>query len=307
MSKTVDIKSAEQFNALLKSSRVVVADCEFTLHPPSIMDGIGYTPPSSRRPSPPAACRGLPSMRRDDGPTRFQSFFLSFLFAYHIFTSCKQPLTGFFIVYADWCQPCKQIAPFFAKLSQSLSRPNIATFVKIDVEAEGCKPVAAEYAVSALPTFIIFHKGVVVEKVKGANTVELQQAVDSLTANIENAGESGSSSGGIAWKGADLPKGYTDITDTVDVRGLELLNADSNFSVRTLFSKDKPSALEKGKSTSTEKDWVESDTDEQLLLYTPFNSSVKIHTLQVRCIHDSSHAYLTLTLGLLDYLPTTLR
>ena len=96
MSKTVEIKSAEQFNALLKSSRVVVADCEFTLHPPSIMDGIGYTPPSSRRPPPPAACRGLPSMRRDDGPTRFQSFFFSFLFAYHIFTSCKQPLTSFF-------------------------------------------------------------------------------------------------------------------------------------------------------------------------------------------------------------------
>ena len=95
MSKTVEIKSAEQFNALLKSSRVVVADCEFTLHPPSIMDGIGYTPPSSRRPPPPAACRGLPSMRRDDGPTRFQSFFFSFLFAYHIFTFCKQPLTGF--------------------------------------------------------------------------------------------------------------------------------------------------------------------------------------------------------------------
>ena len=80
MSKTVEIKSAEQFNALLKSSRVVVADCEFTLHPPSIMDGIGYTPPSSRRPPPPAACRGLPSIRRDDGPTRFQSFFLFFSF-----------------------------------------------------------------------------------------------------------------------------------------------------------------------------------------------------------------------------------
>ena len=57
MSKTVEIKSAEQFNALLKSSRVVVADCEFTLHPLSIMDGIGYTPAIF---PPPAAARRLP-------------------------------------------------------------------------------------------------------------------------------------------------------------------------------------------------------------------------------------------------------
>lgn len=106
-----------------------------------------------------------------------------------------------------------------------------------------------------------------------------------------------------------MPRGYTDISDTVDVRGLELLNADTDFSVRTLLSKNKPTALEKGKSTSTEKDWVESDTDEQLMLYTPFNSAVKLHTLQVcslriayleRC-HPSSK-----TNRLIDHLPTTL-
>lgn len=133
-----------------------------------------------------------------------------------------------------------------------------------------------------MPTFIIFRDGQVAEKVQGGNPKQLQSVVEKLSSDIETAGEGGSGSGGVAWRGADLPRGYTDISDAVDVRGLELLNADTDFSVRTLFNKSKPSALNKGKSTSTEKDWVESDTDEQLLLYTPFNSAVKLHTLQVR-------------------------
>ncbi|KAI0003188.1 DUF1000-domain-containing protein [Xylariaceae sp. FL0662B] len=188
--------------------------------------------------------------------------------------------------YANWCGPCKQIAPFYEQLSKSLSRPGIATFVKVNVEADGAKPVAAEYAVQALPTFILFRNGSVVEKVKGAEPQRLKSVLDKLSSDIENAGEggSGSGSGGIAWRGADLPRGYTDISDSIDVRGLELLNADdTHFSVRTLFNKSKPAPLNGGKEKSTgdEKDWVESDTDEQLLLYIPFNSAVKLHTLQI--------------------------
>lgn len=120
---------------------------------------------------------------------------------------------------------------------------------------------------------------------KGANPKQLQTVLEKLSGDIENVAQgdsSGASSGGIAWRGADLPRGYIDVSGTIDVRGLELLNVDeSQFSVRTLFDKSKPSALSKDKASSTEKDWVESDTDEQLLLFTPFNSAVKLHTLQV--------------------------
>ncbi|KAI1383523.1 putative thioredoxin [Hypoxylon trugodes] len=187
--------------------------------------------------------------------------------------------------YANWCAPCKQIAPFFEQLSRSLSRPKVATFVKINTEAEGAKAVAAEYAVSHLPTFIVFRDGSVVEKIKGADPKQLQAVVEKLSGDIENAAQGGSSSsndGGIAWKGADLPRGYTDVSDTIDVRGLELLNADeTHFSVRTLFNKSKPSGLSKEKASGDQKDWIESDTDEQLLLYIPFNSAVKLHTIQI--------------------------
>ncbi|KAH9902098.1 putative thioredoxin [Xylariomycetidae sp. FL2044] len=197
--------------------------------------------------------------------------------------------------YANWCAPCKQIAPYYQNLSANLSRPNLATFVKVNIESEGGKPIASEYAVTHLPTFIVFRNGSVMDKIKGADPQKLQSVLEKLKSEIEGAGEGGSGSGsgsgdggsggGIAWRGADLPRGYTDISDTIDVRGLELLNSDdAHFSVRTLFNKAKPSALDKGKAASEEKDWVESDTDEQLLLFMPFNSAVKLHTLQITSI-----------------------
>ncbi|KAI1202166.1 thioredoxin [Nemania serpens] len=188
--------------------------------------------------------------------------------------------------YANWCGPCKQIAPFYEQLSLSISKPKVVTFVKINTEAQ--RPLAAEFAVTALPTFILFRDGAIVEKVKGADPQGLRSLIEKLTKDVESGGGEGSSSSGsgsgssgLAWRGADLPRGYTDISDVVNVRGLELLNADTDFSVRTLFNKSKPSSLGKDPSTSDEKDWVESDTDEQLLLYIPFNSATKIHTLQL--------------------------
>ncbi|KAI0485989.1 thioredoxin [Xylaria cf. heliscus] len=184
--------------------------------------------------------------------------------------------------YANWCGPCKQIAPVYEQLSRSISKPKIVTFVKIDTEAQ--RPLAAEFAVTVLPTFILFRDGSVVGKVKGVNPQELRALIEKLTTDIESGGEGSSSSsgsGGLAWRGADLPRGYTDISAVVDVRGLELLNADTDFSVRTLFNKSKPSSLDKSPNTGDEKDWIESDTDEQLLLFMPFNSASKLHTLQI--------------------------
>lgn len=95
--------------------------------------------------------------------------------------------------------------------------------------------------------------------------------------------ESGSSNS-LQWPKAALPKGYSDVTDQVDLKGLELLNSDSKFGgVRTLVVAEKPSALStKGKAGEGKKDWVESDTDEQLMLFMPFQAQLKIHTLHVR-------------------------
>lgn len=145
------------------------------------------------------------------------------------------------------------------------------------------------------------------EKVQGVDSRKLQQIVQKLAAEAEGGSSSsgfGGSSSGSSWRAGDLPKGYRDVTDQVDVKGLELLNADGEFGgVRTLFESSKPSALEKkGKADSTSKDWVESDTDEQLMLFMPFQSTLKVHTLQV--LSSGPHPDTTTDLLLVD-LPTT--
>ena len=145
-----------------------------------------------------------------------------------------------------------------------------------------------------LPTFIIFKNAEIVESIKGADPRKLQAVVKKLSAEADSDGANGfgdtSSDGSASWIAASLPKGYSDVTDQVDIRGLDLLNSASEYgNARSLFDNSKPSSLDsrksKGKASATgeedKKDWVESDTDEQLMLYVPFMSTLKVHTLHI--------------------------
>lgn len=190
-----------------------------------------------------------------------------------------------YAVYADWCGPCKAIAPLYEQLSASLSRPNIITFTKVNTDTQ--QQVAQTYGITAMPTFMIFKNSREVSRIRGANAAQLSEAVKKLAAEAESGGSSGgfgeaSSSSGGGWLGASLPRGYGDATDQVDVRGLDLLNADTEEAggARALFATGKPSAKGKAKAGG-EPDWVESDTDEQLMLYIPFQSTVKVHTIHL--------------------------
>ncbi|KAE8149259.1 PITH domain-containing protein [Aspergillus avenaceus] len=192
--------------------------------------------------------------------------------------------------YADWCGPCKAIAPAYEQLATQLSRPNRITFTKINVDNQ--QDLAKAYGVTAMPTFIVFERGRQVSTVRGANPKQLSEAVRKLAseAGKPDSEESGESSGGVGWIGAAVPKGYSDITDQYDPKGLELLNRDSEFgTVRTLFDTSKPSSLNsngKGKAGGAP-DWVESDTDEQLMLFVPFQSTLKVHSLHVTSLPPS--------------------
>ena len=50
-------------------------------------------------------------------------------------------------VYADWCGPCKAIAPAYDSLATQLSRPNQITFTKINVDHQ--QDLAKAYGVTA--------------------------------------------------------------------------------------------------------------------------------------------------------------
>jgi thioredoxin-like negative regulator of GroEL len=49
--------------------------------------------------------------------------------------------------YADWCGPCKAIAPVFQSLAEKESKPGKLQFVKVDVDSQ--QEVAKKYGVSA--------------------------------------------------------------------------------------------------------------------------------------------------------------
>lgn len=83
----------------------------------------------------------------------------------------KEIETGVVVVdfFADWCGPCKMLAPFLDKLSKEL--PTVK-FVKVDTE--DCQMLSNLYQIRALPTVIIFKNGKEEERVVGfsAKTIE---------------------------------------------------------------------------------------------------------------------------------------
>lgn len=85
------------------------------------------------------------------------------------------PLTHDPQVYADWCGPCKQIAPIFQRLASQHSSPKKVAFAKVNVDSQ--PEVAQQNRVSAMPTFKIFQNGSCIQTIQGADPTGLSQAV----------------------------------------------------------------------------------------------------------------------------------
>lgn len=193
--------------------------------------------------------------------------------------------------YADWCGPCKAIAPVYEQLSSQLSRPGTITFTKVNTDAQ--KDIAQTYNITAMPTFMIFKAGRETKRIRGADPKALDAAVKQLAQEAGKADEGGpssaaeSSSGGM-WLGAATPRNYADITDSVDFLGLDFLNLDGETGdKRSIFDSSKPSSLGGKGKDGGKKDWIESDTDEQLMLFVPFQSSLKLHSLHITSLPPS--------------------
>lgn len=146
-----------------------------------------------------------------------------------------------------------------------------------------------------MPTFIIFKNGRENKRIKGADPKALDSAIKSLaneaaassSADAASSSSAALSAGGV-WLGASLPRGYDDITENVDQLNLDFLNVDSDAgNARSVFTNTAPSSLSKAKKSDDAKDWIESDTDEQLMLYIPFQATIKVHTLHITSIPPS--------------------
>ena len=65
--------------------------------------------------------------------------------------------------YADWCSPCKMLAPTIEKVAEKYSGKITVGKVNIDE----CPNLAATYKVMSIPTLILFDNGEKVETIIG--------------------------------------------------------------------------------------------------------------------------------------------
>lgn len=85
--------------------------------------------------------------------------------------------------YADWCQPCKVIAPHYEQFAKAASVPGYLAFAKVNVDHN--TETARTYNVTAMPTFMFFKNGKQVgvngqPLIRGADLNSLRAAVDKL-------------------------------------------------------------------------------------------------------------------------------
>lgn len=78
--------------------------------------------------------------------------------------------------YADWCGPCKMLAPVIDEVAADLSGKAVVAKLNID-EA---RDIAIEYQVASIPTLMVFKGGAVVETMVGARPkTDILRAVES--------------------------------------------------------------------------------------------------------------------------------
>jgi thioredoxin 1 len=66
--------------------------------------------------------------------------------------------------WAEWCGPCRAIAPVFEELAEASE--GRVTLMKVNVDEN--HGLAARYGIQSIPTILFFKEGAVVERVLGA-------------------------------------------------------------------------------------------------------------------------------------------
>ncbi len=64
--------------------------------------------------------------------------------------------------WADWCGPCRMMAPVFESLSKDIETKK---FAKVNVDAE--QSLASEFSVQSIPTLLILKDGEEIERMVG--------------------------------------------------------------------------------------------------------------------------------------------
>ena len=77
--------------------------------------------------------------------------------------------------WADWCQPCKMLAPTIAELADEYDGRVLVTKLNVDDNPA----TATKYGIRGIPTLLLFKGGQVVQQLVGVKTkAELKKVID---------------------------------------------------------------------------------------------------------------------------------
>ncbi|MGD0412340.1 MAG: thioredoxin [Verrucomicrobiota bacterium] len=89
----------------------------------------------------------------------------------------KSPLPVVVDFWAEWCGPCKQVAPVLDELAGEYD--NRVRIGKVNIEED--QELAADYGVRAIPTFLLFKGGEVAGQIVGmVSKRDLKAQLDKL-------------------------------------------------------------------------------------------------------------------------------
>jgi len=159
--------------------------------------------------------------------------------------------------YADWCGPCKAIAPYFEELSNTYTD---AVFVKVNTQT--CDKIAESFRVKGIPYFVFMRKGTMVDTLTGANKDELKNKIEKALASGDDQNSSSSSKELYGIKGSDL-------SGAIDKSKSECLNEDDEHPWQNAVIEHQSFAE------------LKSDCDEQLLLRIEFQNPVKLYGIKI--------------------------
>lgn len=81
---------------------------------------------------------------------------------------------------ADWCPPCRALAPVYERLSRIYE--GRLRFGRLDTDANLITP--ARLGIQGMPTLVLFANGKPVGRLVGPHPLRLQQGIDRLLAEI---------------------------------------------------------------------------------------------------------------------------
>lgn len=76
--------------------------------------------------------------------------------------------------YADWCGPCKMVAP----LMDEIAHQRVGSMLVVKVDTDAAPDVAMRYDIRSIPTLVLFEGGDEVERSLGFEPERVRQLVD---------------------------------------------------------------------------------------------------------------------------------